>query len=162
VSDQHLQINFKKETPIVVYSYTRYHISKMTLIPTALIYEFRHDTIDPIPPLSERQNLSIDDIHLCKQHEYYQRSKLHGFTLAGLRRNGCYGKDNAIPSNLGSKSFHPLYKQENWEKTDLEDIGHGIPGQWDLWNNTQVKDAFMPCLYLASEFLNLCIRESYW
>lgn len=136
---------------------------------TDLGYVLRHNTTDPIDRKFwlHREHYSQEELIYYEAHSKYQQELLRGFDLALLRDSGCFGNiengiDIAKTSDLETSTrLHPLFTKENWPTNEAKEINNGIPGKWDLYGNSQVRVAFMPCLYLASSMLHHAINSQW-
>ena len=119
---------------------------------SGLTYNIRHYTRNPIEQWHRGQKLTEEQEAEKKLHDEYIKSKLWGFTINHLQDAGSRDDPNAMPSDLHRLGcIHPIYGYEMWETGQTcEDIGHGIPGKWDVRGNEIVREALKPSLYLAS------------
>ena len=117
----------------------------------------RH-AMDPLPPLDPNIDPPTgSDYEKYQRYDWYQRNRLHGFTLQEFKDSGCWYNPDAKPSDLKT-AIHSLFEKDRWEKNGTLDIGDGTKGKWE-YGNKVVREALVPSLRLASLLL---VNSSLW
>ncbi|KAL3417895.1 hypothetical protein PVAG01_10905 [Phlyctema vagabunda] len=81
----------------------------------------------------------------------YQRDHLAFYTVKELQDLGAIDNPDAKLGDL-QNPVHQLYNRTLWRDANIP-LGHGLAGTWSV-NNPRVWEVLVPCLRLASMFLN--------
>jgi len=134
------------------------YVKKYGLAPTPLLPGPSRSslTISPAQPIVPRT------YQINREHEYYQQSKLHGYTSQMLRELDVISYRTVMPNNLSNPN-HRIVKQRNWFGTAdpaIEILVHPLsivfPNMLGDFSgkNPLVWDQLEPCLNLTSHLLS--------